>query len=162
MERVYLLLGGNLGERGQLLAEMRKEIEGSIGQLEISSALYESEPWGFDHPSKFLNQVVVCKTKLDPLEVLEQIHHIEMLLGRVRHGAGYAARTADIDILFYGSKVMDTPTLTIPHPRLHERRFTLLPLAEICSEYIHPTKKSSILELLECCTDMSTVVKFKE
>lgn len=141
---------------------MRKEIEGSIGQLESSSALYESEPWGFDHPSKFLNQVVVCETTLNPLEVLEQIHHIEMRLGRVRNGEGYAARTADIDILFYGNKVIDTPTLTIPHPRLHERRFTLLPLAEICPNYIHPTKKSSILELLECCIDMSTVVKFKE
>lgn len=157
-----MLLGGNLGERGQLLAEMRKEIERNIGRLEKISSLYESEPWGFDHPSKFLNQVVACSTNLSPLEVLEQIHTIEMQLGRVRHGEGYVARTADIDILFYGEIVMNTPELTIPHPRLHERRFTLLPLAEICPTLRHPTKKSSILELLECCTDMSQVVKLKD
>lgn len=162
MEIVYLLLGGNLGERGQLLSEMRKEIEGNIGLLEKVSSLYESEPWGFDHPSKFLNQVVACSTNLSPLEVLAQIHAIEMQLGRVRHGEGYEARTADIDILFYGEIVMNSTELTIPHPRLQERRFTLLPLAEICPTLEHPTKKCSILELLECCNDMSQVVKLKD
>ena len=162
MERVYLLLGGNLGKRGQLLAEMRHEIAASIGSIEVASSLYESEPWGFDHPCKFLNQVVACSTNLSPMEVLGQIHAIESKLGRVREGKGYAARTADIDILFFGDLIMNTAELSIPHPRLHERRFTLLPLAEICPELEHPTKKSSILELLECCTDNSLVVKIEE
>ena len=159
MERVVLLLGGNLGKRSELLAEMRNEIEVHIGLLEKISSLYESEPWGFDHPTKFLNQVVICTTSLLPLEVLEQIHSIEAKLGRVREGKGYSARTADIDILFYGNISMKTQALTIPHPRLHERRFTLLPLVELCPTFEHPTKKRSILELLECCTDMSQVVK---
>ncbi len=162
MERVYLLLGGNLGKRGELLAEMRKEIEKSIGHIEVISSIYESEPWGFDHPDKFLNQVVICLTPLAPLEVLEQIHAAEAKLGRIRHGEGYAARTADIDILFYGNIVMDHPKLTIPHPKLHLRRFTLLPLAETCPNYVHPIAKNSILELLECCSDMSIVVKVNE
>ncbi len=162
MERVVLLLGGNLGDRFALLAEMRREIEANIGHIEIASSLYESEPWGFNHPTKFLNQVAVCKTTLQPLEALESIHDIEGKLGRVRQGEGYSARTADIDILFYGNVSMETVALTIPHPRLHERRFTLLPLAEVCPTLEHPTKKRSILELLECCNDISQVVKIEE
>lgn len=161
MERVVLLLGGNLGKRAQLLIEMRWEIEANIGSIELASSLYESEPWGFDHPAKFLNQVVACSTQLSPVQVLDQIHTIETKLGRVRQGKGYAARTADIDILFYGDLSMETPGLTIPHPRLHERRFTLLPLAEICPTLEHPTKKRSILELLGCCNDMSQVTKLE-
>jgi len=161
MERIFLLLGGNLGKRVQLLVEMRREIAASIGSIELASSLYESEPWGFDHPAKFLNQVVTCSTTLSPIQVLEQIHTIETKLGRLRQGNGYAARTADIDILFYGDFVVETLELTIPHPRLHERRFTLLPLAEICPTLVHPTKKRSILELLECCNDKSQVTKLE-
>jgi 2-amino-4-hydroxy-6-hydroxymethyldihydropteridine pyrophosphokinase len=157
MEKVYLLLGGNLGKRQLLIKQMRDVIQLNIGNITRCSSLYESEPWGFSHSNQFINQVVECYTNLDPLQLLKIIHDIERSLGRVRTDNGYAARTADIDILFYGNLIEISEVLTIPHPLLHKRRFTLLPLVELEPTMIHPQLNKTLTELLETCNDNSKV-----
>lgn len=99
---------------------------------------------------------------LNPLPLLKAIHRIEEELGRVRVGVGYSARTADIDILFYGNRIEVSDELTIPHKHLHERRFTLLPLAEVAPSLKHPLLNKSIMELLQSCSDNSKVVVIRE
>lgn len=162
MEKVYLLLGGNLGNRHLLIKQMHDAIQSTIGNISRCSSLYESEPWGFNHSNQFLNQVVECQTLLNPLPLLKAIHRIEEELGRVRVGDGYSARTADIDILFYGNRIEVSDELTIPHKHLHERRFTLLPLAEVAPSLKHPLLNKSIMELLQSCSDNSRVEVINE
>jgi len=148
MENVFLLLGSNRGERSVLLARARKLIAELAGRVLRVSAVYESEPWGFEDETLFLNQVVEIKTELAAEDLLTCLLEIEKQLGRVRQGSGYGARTMDIDILFYGSQIISTARLTVPHPRLHERRFTLVPLAEIAIAFVHPVLGETIGEIL--------------
>lgn len=162
MEKVYLLLGGNLGNRQLLLKQMRDAICATIGNISQSSSLYESEPWGFIHSNQFLNQVVECQTSLSPTQILKEIHTVEERLGRTRNKEGYSARTADIDILFYGNRIVVSDDLTIPHKHLHERRFTLLPLVELAPSMKHPLLNKSIIELLQECNDTSKVKVLSE
>ena len=145
---IYLLLGSNQGNRLELL---RKACE-CLQQLDIKivkcSSVYESEPWGFEAEQNFLNQVLQVSTALSPQELLQKAQQVEEQLGRVRTAnSGYASRTIDVDILFYGSEVVSTPTLTIPHPLLHLRQFTLIPLAEIAPDFVHPILKKTIEQL---------------
>jgi len=123
-------------------------IEERIGKIKQRSSVYESEPWGFETEHRFLNAVVVVETALSPEAVLREAHAIEDIMGRTRNGNGYTSRTMDIDILFFNDDVINTPTLTVPHPRLHERRFVLLPLAEIMPDKVHPVLGKSIKDLL--------------
>jgi 2-amino-4-hydroxy-6-hydroxymethyldihydropteridine diphosphokinase len=132
-------------------------IDKEIGQVTKSSSVYESEPWGFSSDQQFLNQVVVVESELSPNEMLDEIHIIEAKLGRKRSSAGYQSRTMDIDILFYDDLMVNESDLVIPHPRLHERRFTLLPLAEIAGDFIHPVLSESMDALAEECSDTSKV-----
>jgi len=161
MNLVYLLLGSNLNNRIQLLEKARIAIDEKIGRLEKYSGIYESSPWGFEADTKFLNQVVVVQTHLTPIEILEKIKIIECELGRERIPGIYTSRTIDIDILFFNNDVVDIPDLTIPHKRIHTRKFTLLPLAEIASGFIHPGFNKSIIDLLNECKDQSVVYLFK-
>lgn len=154
-----LLLGGNLGDRAALFAAARLRIEDAVGPVVAASREYETEPWGTfaegEEPQPFLNQAVIVRTSLGPEEVLEAIQRIERELGRPEHapeyGAGggriYRGRPIDIDILFYDSEIIDTERLTIPHPRLAERRFALEPAAEIRPDYVHPGLNISLKEL---------------
>lgn len=138
--------------------EMISEKAGTILQR---SAIYESEPWGFEDDTPFLNQVVEISTELSPALLLEQLLTIETRLGRIRPfdgcgcsvQEGYSSRNIDIDILFYGQKLVFTEQLMIPHPRLHERKFTLVPLHEIAPGFIHPLLKKTISVLLQECRD---------
>ncbi|OFX22136.1 MAG: 2-amino-4-hydroxy-6-hydroxymethyldihydropteridine diphosphokinase [Bacteroidetes bacterium GWA2_31_9b] len=157
MNFVYLLLGSNLNNRIQLLEKARNAIAEKIGRLEKHSGIYESLPWGFEAETKFLNQVVVVRTHLTSIEILEKIKDIEGELGRERIPGIYTSRTIDIDILFFNNDVVDIPDLTIPHKHIHTRKFTLLPLAEIASGFIHPVFNKSILDLLNECKDKSEV-----
>jgi len=153
---LYLLLGANLGDRLQSINQAQHLIQSRIGMVVRSSSIYETAPWGvLDQPS-FLNQVLAIETELNADEVLLNILKIEQELGRVRHQR-WAARLIDIDILYYNDLVSDNPALTIPHPRLHQRRFTLAPLAEIAPEYIHPIFNMTNRELLLTCADESAV-----
>jgi len=123
------------------------------------SAAYESEPWGFEAEEWFLNRVIVLETEMGPERLLEELLGIEKELGRVRHPEveGYCSRTADLDILYYGDRVVQTPTLTIPHPRLHLRRFALMPLCDVMPNFVHPVFQMTQMELLQRCPDDSIV-----
>ena len=160
MNELILLLGGNIGDTVSYLKEAKTCIEKSIGEIEKTSALYESEPWGFDSQQNFLNQALVVKTLFDPNQVLSEIHKIEANLGRVRDNSGeYKARTVDIDIIFYNDLISINPDLIIPHKSLQERRFALLPISEIAPDKMHPKLGKTVLTLLDDCNDESIVTK---
>ncbi|MDR2802560.1 MAG: 2-amino-4-hydroxy-6-hydroxymethyldihydropteridine diphosphokinase [Prevotellaceae bacterium] len=153
-----LLLGSNQGDRVHLLQQARRLLSQYAGKIVQQSALYESEPWGFASPCWFINQVVEVETALPPLQLLSVAQQIEKTLGREKpQGARYAARTMDIDILFFGGEIICTSGLIVPHPRLHERRFTLMPLCEIAPEMKHPVLKKTIRTLLQECEDAGKV-----
>jgi 2-amino-4-hydroxy-6-hydroxymethyldihydropteridine diphosphokinase len=160
MPKVYLLLGGNLGDRTLYLQQARENINGQVGPLTRSSKVYETAAWGKTDQPNFLNQVLEVQTELTPEKVLQSINSIEQELGRVRH-EHWGARVIDIDILFYDNLVQQTQRLTIPHPQLHLRRFTLMPLAEIAPDLVHPVLSKSINQLLQECPDELEVWVFE-
>ena len=156
---VYLLLGSNLGDRLQVMQTARELIQKEIGEIHAVSSVYETAPWGVLDQPAFLNQVVKIQTELKAEEVLRIILEIEHELGRVRYER-WGARVIDIDILYFRNLILESARLTIPHPRLHERRFTLIPLAEIAPDYVHPILNRSSLQLLASCPDDSEVKIF--
>ncbi|SFE63556.1 2-amino-4-hydroxy-6-hydroxymethyldihydropteridine diphosphokinase [Sunxiuqinia elliptica] len=153
MSKLFLLLGGNQGDKRQLFEQALSRIESQLGPILLRSSIYETEPWGFESEALFWNQVVLVQTTLTPHEALTQTQAIEKDLGRVRHDTQYADRLIDLDLLFYDQEVIQTPSLEIPHPRIHERRFVLAPLAQIAPELMHPTFKKEVSELLVECSD---------
>jgi len=160
----YILLGSNMGNKLRLLQEAAALIDRLAGKIVQFSSFYESEPWGFAAEEWFINQVVTINTFLSPEQLLQTTQGIERTLGRTTArpaggGAQYTSRPIDIDILFYNEMVLSTPKLTIPHPLLHERSFTLIPLAEIAAEFVHPVFKKTIAGLLEECGDGGVVRK---
>jgi 2-amino-4-hydroxy-6-hydroxymethyldihydropteridine diphosphokinase len=159
MNQVYLLIGGNLGDRFHLLEQAKGLICNTFGVLIKESSIYESEPWGFDSDQNFLNQVVVISTEFKPIDVLDKCQDIENKLGRVRESENYSSRTMDIDILFIDGKIIDTKKIIVPHEHLHKRRFTLEPLVELVPDFIHPKFNISLIDLLKECTDKSIVKK---
>ena len=156
-ETVYLLLGSNLNNPLQQLAEARKHIERSIGSICSASSVYQTAPWGKTDQDPFINQVIMVNTALDPRGLLDTIAKIERELGRERREK-WGPRTIDIDVLFYGRRVVRDKGLEIPHPELHKRAFVLVPLLEIAPEYVHPVLKQAIDELYMNCDDQSDVV----
>ncbi|MBX0332613.1 2-amino-4-hydroxy-6-hydroxymethyldihydropteridine diphosphokinase [Pontibacter sp. HSC-14F20] len=152
MPKLYLLLGGNLGDRPLYLSQAREQIAAQIGLIVQSSALYETAAWGKTDQPAFLNQVLEVQTTLSPEQVLQGINQIEQELGRIRQ-EHWGARVIDIDILFYDQLILQTQRLTIPHPQLHLRRFTLLPLNEIAPHLLHPVLNLQITQLLRDCPD---------
>ncbi len=157
MHQLFLLLGSNIAPRQKYLEHAISAIQSDIGSIWKSSRIYESPPLGFEAEVNFLNQVLWVETKLNPQEVLLRIQKIEIYQGRQRIGAAMMSRTLDIDMLYYDSLVINTPALTVPHPRLHLRRFTLLPLVEIAPTLVHPTMKIDQSALLKACLDDSEV-----
>ncbi|MEZ0540734.1 2-amino-4-hydroxy-6-hydroxymethyldihydropteridine diphosphokinase [Fibrella arboris] len=157
--RVYLLLGANLGDRLHTFEQARIRIANQIGPTVLQSSLYETAAWGVTNQPTYLNQVLVVATYLEPAAVLTYTLAIEESLGR-RRTEKWGARVIDIDLLFYDDLIVDTPTLTLPHPLLHERRFTLVPLAELAPAFVHPVLHQTIQTLLAHCSDESEVIKF--
>lgn len=162
MTKLYLLLGGNMGDRKSVFAEARAILENTVGKIAVQSALYETEPWGFDSEDLFWNQVLEISTDLSPDEVLQQTQQAELRLGRIRKANQYDSRIIDIDILFYGDRIINQANLIVPHPRIQERKFTLIPLGEIAPDLIHPVFQKNIRQLLNECTDPLKVVKVPE
>lgn len=160
MHRVYLVIGGNLGHREQLIAQTSELIEEKIGRIVNRSDIFESEPWGFNHSANFLNQVLEVETSLEALCLLDLCLQIEKSLGRQRSEDGYSARTADVDILFIDDYTFTLPPLVVPHRKLHERLFVLKPLAQIAPTLVHPLLGKTILQLLQECTDTTQVWKY--
>jgi 2-amino-4-hydroxy-6-hydroxymethyldihydropteridine diphosphokinase len=161
MAKVYFVIGGNLGNRENFLERTKSLISERIGLILRTSAVYESEPWGFDHESNFLNQVLIVDSQLSPAAILLEVSFIEGVLGRERQNNGYNARTIDIDILFFDQQIMLSPSLVIPHRFLHKRLFVLKPLAEIAPDFIHPLFSLTIHELLTTCDDTTKVWKYQ-
>jgi len=159
MINLYILLGGNLGDKKSVFAQARTILENTVGKIAAQSALYETEPWGFDSEDLFWNQVLEISTVLSPDEVLQQTQKTETELGRIRKVNQYDSRIIDIDILFYGDRIINQANLIIPHPRIQDRKFTLIPLGEIAPDFIHPVFQKNIRQLLEECTDVLKVVK---
>lgn len=158
MTKVYLLTGSNIGNSQEHLMKVKTFIQDQIGVLVSYSSIYKTEPWGNKNQQDFLNQVLEIETVLTPQDLLVEILSIEKTMGRNRLSK-WEPRVIDIDILFYGSLILDTPDLNIPHPLLHERRFTLLPLHEIAPEFIHPLFQLPIFSLLKNCADPGLVEK---
>jgi 2-amino-4-hydroxy-6-hydroxymethyldihydropteridine diphosphokinase len=161
MNKVTLLAGGNLGERKDNLEAAIKFICKEIGGILKLSSIYETEPWGFEHEQNFLNQAVEVETEFAPEKILEKIHEFENNLGKKKRTGEYLARTIDIDILFFNDEIINQPDLIIPHPRLHERKFVLEPLAEIIPDFIHPVFNEKISKLNNKCLDDKWVRKLK-
>lgn len=156
---IYLLLGSNLGDRIQILSNAGELIMQRVGQITSKSSIYETAPWGVLNQPSFLNQVLEVTTQRAPEDVLRIILEIEHELGRVRYER-WGARVIDIDILYFQDFIIDSARLTVPHPRLHERRFTLIPLAEIAPDFIHPVFKKNSIQLLKECADISEVIMY--
>jgi len=156
MSLVYLILGGNQGNRTEIFCKAIDLVSSDIGQIVAKSALYESESWGFQS-DLFINQAVIVNTNLRPALVLAQTQHIETSLGRSRKSAGYESRTMDIDLLYYDEMVVQEQGLTIPHPRIAERMFVLVPMAEIAPHFKDPITGDTISEMLRNCLDLSKV-----
>ena len=159
-ESVFILLGSNLGDRQLLVNQACAMIEERCGKIVAKSRLYESEPWGFKSEHWFLNQVVVLDTEMSPDDLMDTLLAIEKELGRDRTTPheGYVSRPIDLDILYWGEDlVVEKQHVIIPHPRLHKRRFTLLPLCDVAPDYIHPILKKTNRQLLDECDDFGKV-----
>ena len=154
-ENCYVLFGSNLGDKETVFTQACQLVNKKCGRVVKVSAAYESEPWGFEAEEWFLNRIIVVETELSPMDLLHQLLDIEKELGRVRHPEiqGYTSRTADLDLLYYGTRIIHTERLIVPHPRLHLRRFALMPLCEVASDFKHPIFKTTQKELLEQCPD---------
>ena len=153
----YLGLGSNLGDREENLRKTLSLLGESVEIIALSS-VYQTEPWGYGEQPSFLNMVCGFRTSLSPPELLALVQEVERRLGRVRT-IRYGPRTMDVDILLYGDRIVDTPDLQIPHPRIPERAFVLAPFAEIAPDVEHPTLKRPISALLADAPGRETVVK---
>ena len=157
---VYLLLGSNLGDKFNNLKIAIEELEHKAGKLIASSTVYQTAAWGFEAQPDFVNQAILLETALLPLKLLNTLHEIEQKMGR-QPGPKWQERLIDIDILLFNNEVIDYAFLKIPHPELHNRRFALVPLAQLAPEFIHPVFITSISKLLEACPDQLDVKEYK-
>jgi 2-amino-4-hydroxy-6-hydroxymethyldihydropteridine diphosphokinase len=157
MINVFLLLGSNLGDRNLFLQRAIQHIGQDIAPVSMASAVYETQSWGKTDLPDYLNQVIEVKTDLPAQQVLEKILAIELLMGRQREEK-WGSRIIDIDILFYGDHVINQPGLVVPHPELHNRRFTLEPMVELAPDFVHPVLKKTVLYLKKELKD-SLIVK---
>ena len=161
MSKAYLLTGGNLGNRKENLSKAIELINQQCGIVTNASSLYETAAWGITDQPSFLNQALEISTQLNARQLMRKVLRVEKIMGRVRKEK-LGPRSIDIDILFYENEVHDIRFLKIPHPELQNRRFVLVPLAEISPELQHPVLKRSVAELLEECPDNLEVKKIED
>ncbi|AEV97326.1 2-amino-4-hydroxy-6-hydroxymethyldihydropteridine pyrophosphokinase [Niastella koreensis GR20-10] len=158
MNKVFLLIGGNMGDRLQNLHQAIALLAATCGPVTQQSAVYETAAWGKTDQAAFLNQALLLHTLLTPQELITTILSVEEQLGRRRMEKN-GPRVIDIDIIFYNDLVMHEPHLTIPHPQLQNRRFVLIPLIEIAPDLVHPVLHKTLIELLSECRDDLAVNK---
>ena len=160
-QKVYLSLGSNLGNRHANLQKAIFRIQQKAGSILDISSVYENPAVGFDG-EPFLNIVISVLTPLPPKELLDTILQIERDFGRIRNeGGGYRSRTLDIDIIYYGTEVINTEDLVVPHPHMQHRNFVLKPLADIAPQFYHPVMSKDTRNLLQECSDRSQFTKTK-
>ena len=159
MHKVFLGLGGNIGNKHINFRKVRKIIEKRFGVIVLTSSIYETPPWGFKSENNFWNQIIVVETDLEPEEMLWRILEIEDQMGRKRGNERFSSRKMDIDILYYDDIYMETKRLIIPHPRIHQRKFVLVPLNEIAPDFKHPLFRLTSMQMLENCKDQSVIKK---
>jgi deoxyguanosine kinase len=160
MEKVFIGLGTNLGDREFNLKFAIEKIRELIGNVVHVSSVYETDPVGFISEERFLNMIIETETDLEPEKLLNTILGIETLIGRKRSGTGYSSRIIDLDIILFGDRITGDEIVTIPHPRMHERQFVLVPLCELAPELVHPVFRKSIKMLLDECPDRSLIQKY--
>lgn len=154
-------MGGNIGDRELCLKMALSQISEKIGNISSTSNIYETEAWGVENQQAYLNQCIEVKTPLSSSKLIESLLFIEKDLGRKRTiSETYEPRTIDIDILFYNDAIINDQNLIVPHPRLHLRKFVLIPLNEIAPNYLHPLLNKTIFNLLSECNDTSDVKQF--
>ncbi len=152
--KVVIGLGGNVGNVEQTLLKAIQEIENQIGEATAQSRIYETEAWGVTNQPLFLNQVIIVKTAYNAHKVLKICMLIEQQLGRIRiKNKKWHKRVMDIDILFFNDEIINTLSLKVPHPYLHERNFVLVPLLDLMPNYVHPVLQQSILTLQKMSKD---------
>jgi len=159
IQQIYLALGSNLGDRLGNLKAARAALSPQV-RLLAASPVYETPPWGYEDQPAFLNQVLEVETDLDPWELLVYFKQIEKQLGRqpsIRNGP----RLIDLDILFYNERIIDMPGIAIPHPRLHERAFVLVPMADLAPDFRHPLMGKKVWQLL-AQVDTTGIVRYPE
>ncbi|MBX2815962.1 MAG: 2-amino-4-hydroxy-6-hydroxymethyldihydropteridine diphosphokinase [Saprospiraceae bacterium] len=159
-KEAYVLLGGNLGDRSQNLAQARALI-GETCELCLSSKIYETEPWGVTDQPPFYNQALKLRTDLSAAELLDSLLEIELQIGRVRNKR-WQPRLIDIDLLFFQNQVSTLDSLLLPHPLIPKRNFVLVPLLEIAPLFVHPLENKTIEELYLACRDTLDVVALED
>jgi 2-amino-4-hydroxy-6-hydroxymethyldihydropteridine diphosphokinase len=152
MNKVCLSIGSNLGDRALNLKKSIECLINTVGQISAISSIYETEAWGLINQPSFYNLALIINSKFNPFEILEFTQKIEIDLGRIRKEK-WGERVIDIDIVFFNDEIVDTNNLTIPHPRMADRKFVLVPLDEIIPNYIHPIFNETIASLNRICTD---------
>lgn len=158
LHKTYILLGSNMGNRKQFLRKAIKQVADLCGKVVKESSIYQTAAWGNTKQAAFLNQVIIVQTTLAPDELMKTLLHIETGLGRIRTEK-YGPRTIDLDLLFFDEQVYHSSVVTLPHPALQDRKFVLVPLAELSPRKIHPVYNKTITALLKECADTLDVKK---
>ena len=159
MNTAYLLTGGNMGNRLQFLEEAKQLLTAQCGDIVTASSVYETAAWGNTNQPAFLNQALHLSSPLQARQLMRRILKVEKQMGRERKEK-YGPRVIDIDILMFNTEVHNYTLLKLPHPEMQNRRFVLVPLAEIAPEIIHPVLEKTITELLVICPDTLEVNKW--
>lgn len=161
MHKVFLGIGGNIGDKHQNFIRVSQLIEKRLGKIIKKSSLYETPPWGFHSDNYFWNQAILIETTLEAEELLWRIKEIEELFGQKSGDERFTDREMDIDILYFDDEYYESKGLIIPHPRIAERKFVIIPLVEIAPDYKHPLLRMTNLQLLEICHDESIITKIE-
>lgn len=162
MHKVYLGIGGNIGNKQIIFKEVYQIIDNELGSINKTSSIYETPPWGFQSNDLFWNSVIEISSPLTPELLLSKIQLIEKGFGRKPGTERYSSRKIDIDILYIDDTFIETEILIVPHPRIHQRKFVLVPLAEIAPDLRHTLLRLTSLEMLENCKDESVIKKLGE
>lgn len=161
MAEVYLLTGSNMGDSKKHLLDAQHLLIVTVGAIIKKSSIYLTQSWGKSEQPDFLNQVLILKTDLEPFQLLARVLQIEEKMGRIRDER-WGSRIIDIDILFYDDVILEGQSLVIPHPQLHNRKFTLIPLAEVAPDLLHPKLQLTAAQLLGNVDDALKVEKLPE